>query len=169
MTAEAASIRRRLLVLRHAKAASAPGLADLERPLADRGEGDATATGHWLRAAAVVPDLVICSPSRRTRQTWDAVQDALPTRPQVRYDDRVYRNTLDDLLDVVREVDDAVGSLLLVSHNPAAQDVTAALTAAGEVSAGFPTCTVADIELTGPWTAVSEGTGRLARFWSPPR
>lgn len=168
MTADSSGVERRsLLVLRHAKAASAPGLADVERPLAERGEKDATAAGSWLRAAAIVPDLVVCSTARRTRQTWEAVAAELPGQAEARYDERIYRNTLDSLLEVVRDTDDAVRSLLLVSHNPGAQQLAAALTAEAKVYEGFPTCALALIEFTGPWASVSEGAGRLVRHWSP--
>lgn len=170
MTAGAGSSTgsRHLLVLRHASAASAPGVADIERPLTERGEKDAALAGGWLRSAACAPDLVVCSTARRTRQTWDVVAAELPAPAEARYDARIYRNTLDDLLEVVRETEDGVRSLLLVSHNPAAQHLAVALT--GDVpNEGFPTCAVAVIELTAPWSAVSEGTGRLLRFWSPPR
>ncbi|WTQ63458.1 histidine phosphatase family protein [Streptomyces sp. NBC_00161] len=61
---------RRLVVLRHAKSAWPPDVADSERPLAPRGRRDAPAARRWLREAGCVPDLVRCSSAQRTRQTW---------------------------------------------------------------------------------------------------
>lgn len=64
---------RRLVVLRHAESAWPQDVADSERPLAPRGRRDAPTAGRWLREADCVPDLVVCSPARRTRQTWDLI------------------------------------------------------------------------------------------------
>ncbi len=40
----------RLVLLRHAKSAYPPGVADHERPLNDRGRRDAPEAGRWLDA-----------------------------------------------------------------------------------------------------------------------
>lgn len=161
------SARRTLLVLRHARAASAPGLADVERPLAGRGEEEATAAGRWLRATGLVTDVVVCSTARRTRQTWGLVAMELDDRPPVHYDARVYRNTVDDLLDVVRETCEGAGTLVLVAHNPAAGQLIAALT--GAVAPEFPTCGLALVEFEPSWADVAPGTGTVVRTWAPPR
>src|SRR5205807_6758594 len=66
-----------LMVLRHAKAAGEPGVNDHERPLAGRGRRNATAVGQWLLTQGLAPDRVLCSSSRRTRETWERVSAAL--------------------------------------------------------------------------------------------
>ncbi len=69
---------RTLVLLRHAKAETTLGVAsDADRPLSSRGYADATAAGIWLGTEGLRPELVICSPARRTRQTWQAVAAAL--------------------------------------------------------------------------------------------
>jgi phosphohistidine phosphatase len=70
---------RTLVILRHAKATPYRGDdSDVDRPLTARGRADATAAGHWLAAHDLRPDLVLCSPARRTRETWAAVGAAPP-------------------------------------------------------------------------------------------
>ncbi len=160
---------RRLVVLRHAKAASAPGLVDIERPLAERGEQDATAAGRQLRATGVVPDLVVCSTARRTRQTWDLVAAELQADPRVSYEERVYDNDVDKLLDLVRETSPDVGTLLLVGHNPASQQLASLLTGEAVVGDSFPTCALVVIDFDEEWPDVNEGGGRLEDFWTPQR
>ena len=61
---------RTLVILRHAKAERPAELADADRPLTQRGHADAAAAGAWLAARGYRPDLVLCSPAKRTRQTW---------------------------------------------------------------------------------------------------
>ncbi len=68
---------RTLVILRHAKAERPGDPPDVERPLTTRGHADATAAGTWRASHDLYPDLVLCSPARRARQTWDAVATAL--------------------------------------------------------------------------------------------
>src|SRR5690606_21935701 len=81
---------RTLVLLRHAKAERPPGVADADRPLSPRGHADAHAAGAWLKPR-FQPDLILCSPSKRTRQTWQAVASVLGAAPRVRYERRLYQ------------------------------------------------------------------------------
>src|SRR5690606_41476636 len=65
---------RELILLRHAHALPAtPGQADLDRALSPEGLAEAEAAGRWLAENGLVPDCVLCSPARRTRETLEAV------------------------------------------------------------------------------------------------
>ena len=69
---------RELILLRHAHAEPAStGQADLDRPLSPEGLAEAEAAGRWMRENQLVPDRVLCSPSRRTRETLEAVLAAV--------------------------------------------------------------------------------------------
>ncbi len=117
-----------LLVLRHAKSAYPEGVADHERPLAERGERDAAAAAHWLHEHGLRPEVVVCSTATRTRQTWErlAPHFAEPG-PAVRFDERVYEAPASRLATLLRETDPAVGCVLLVGHNPGCEDLVLAL------------------------------------------
>jgi phosphohistidine phosphatase len=112
------------VILRHAKADHPVLMADVDRPLSDRGHDDAAAAGRWLERRGYRPSLVLCSPARRARQTWLGL--AVPC-DSVRYDGRLYGAGALELLDVVAEVEDEVGVLLLVGHNPGLGDLSALL------------------------------------------
>lgn len=162
--------QRTLAVLRHAKAAHDPALRDEDRPLTGRGRRDAAAAGGWLRQQGLFPDLVLCSPARRTRETWQQVSEAL-ARPAgeftVGYDRRLYEGGgAGGLLGVVRETPASVGVLLVVGHNPAAHLLVSDLTGEG---GSFPTAALAVIRLPGDWLDAAAGAGTLARFWAPSR
>lgn len=157
-----------LMVLRHAKAAHDPALRDEDRPLTGRGRRDAAAAGGWLRRQGLIPGLVVCSPARRTRETWQQVRDGLG-RPageiRVDYDRRLYAEvTAERLLAVVRETPAEVGLLLLVGHNPAVHQLVSDLT--GQ-RGSFPATALAVIGLPGDWLDAAPGAGALARFWTP--
>jgi phosphohistidine phosphatase len=140
---------------------------DAERPLAPRGVRDAPEVGRWLRDAGVVPERVVCSTARRTRETWKLVGAELPWKPQVSYDQRLYDAGPADLLAVIRETPAEVGTLLLVGHNPAVQALTLALAgsavgdAAERVRDSFPTSSLAVLAFSGDWPGTVPGCARL--------
>ncbi|MEU5208645.1 histidine phosphatase family protein [Streptomyces sp. NPDC020742] len=148
---------RRLVVLRHAKSARPPGMADHERPLAARGERDAPAAGRWLRTADCIPDLVICSTATRARQTWELAAAQLPAPPPVRHEPRLYAADATDLLAVVRETPDTVRTVLLVGHSPSVQELVLLLAqealsdALERAREKFPTCALAVLAQHDPW------------------
>ena len=74
--------------------------------------------GRWLRAAGHVPDRVLCSTARRTRETWQLAQPELGTDPPVSFEDRVYEASAEELLDLARHAWSAVKTLLIVGHAP---------------------------------------------------
>jgi phosphohistidine phosphatase len=164
---------RRLAVLRHAKSAWPDDVADHERPLAARGRRDAPAAGRRLREMGCAPGLVVCSTARRTRQTWDLVAPELAASPPVVHDPRVYDATVPELLNVIREVPDRVETLLLIGHNPGAQELVLRL--AGEAAddalqqarVKFPTAAIAVLTWQGTWAALAPGTARLTDFAIP--
>ncbi|MEU9142589.1 histidine phosphatase family protein [Streptomyces sp. NPDC048349] len=164
---------RRLAVLRHAKSAWPPDVPDAERPLGPRGLRDAPAAGRWLRGAGWVPDRVLCSPARRTRQTWDLVAAESGITAPVTYEERVYGASTEELLDLVRETPAQVRTLLLVGHNPGAQELVLLLAGEGDGRAleqartKFPTSAVAVLDLPGPWSSLAPGAARLTALAVP--
>jgi phosphohistidine phosphatase len=150
-------VTRTLLVLRHAKAVQVLGLADHERPLAERGRSDAAATGDYLREQGLLPDLVLCSTSLRTRQTFEGLAIDAP----VSYERSIYGNNVDDLRTLIQVTADDVGTLLMIGHNPAFQELAIELT--GESIDYFPTSALAVIELTS-W---ADGYGGLVSLRTP--
>ena len=163
---------RRLVLVRHAKAA-ADG-PDLERGLAGRGRADAPAVGRWLADQGLVPDRVVVSPARRARQTWELAAAELTRAPDPVMDERIYSNTAEDLLSVVREVPAAIETLVVVGHNPAIQELAVALddgrgdhAAHAKLAEKYPTSGVAVFTIDGAWGAVAPGTATLAQFAAP--
>jgi phosphohistidine phosphatase len=158
---------RRIVLVRHAKADRPEGVADIERPLTARGHADAAAIGAWLAHRGYQPDLVICSPSKRTRQTWHGVALALAetagSGPTVRYEQHMYDGEAQDLLDLVRVADGEANTVLLVGHNPAVSELSALLDprAVGD-SDGLRTSGIAVHALDATdWRACTPGGARL--------
>lgn len=163
---------RTLVLIRHAKAAD--GAVDIDRPLAPRGVRDARAIGKWLAAAGIAPDRVVVSPARRARQTWEGAAAQLKVSPAPVIDDRIYDNTVDALLEIVRAAPDEVHALVLVGHNPSfgefahgLDDGSGDADARHELAAGFPTSAVAVFEVPAGWTELGPGRGVLTALAAP--
>jgi phosphohistidine phosphatase len=131
-----------LLLVRHAKSSwNEPGLSDRERPLNDRGERDAPKMGERLAKEGVKPDVILSSPAVRAFETARRLGESLGfRRKDIRVDDRLYLADEDDLLEVIREMDDGTKRLMLVGHNPGLADLAHRFS--GTISA-MPTCAVA--------------------------
>jgi phosphohistidine phosphatase len=164
---------RRLVLIRHAKAADGP--VDIERPLAPRGVKDARAVGRWLAGAGITPDRVVVSPAQRARETWTGAAAGLSGAPDPEVDERIYDNTVETLLEIIRETPADVATLVLVGHNPSfaelayqLDDGTGDREARQDLAAGFPTSAVAAFELPAGWAGVHHHGGIL-RLYAAPR
>ncbi|MFD9408171.1 SixA phosphatase family protein [Streptomyces sp. NPDC059989] len=173
-SASAGTAGCRLLLVRHAKAVAKDGAAeDAERPLSDRGRADAPRAGRWLAESGFTPDLALCSPARRTRQTWQLLVPALTAPPSAVYDERLYNAVPNTLVTVLAERASSLGCVALVGHNPGIHELASALCGSGppelleELRAGLPTAGVVVVDLPGGWDALTPGEGRLTALWSP--
>jgi phosphohistidine phosphatase len=166
-------VKRRLVVLRHAKSDWPAGVADHDRPLGRRGVRDSAAAGRWLVEHHDTPELVWCSTALRTRQTWEHVGAALAGTCEVNFEDRVYDASVDDLVQVLRQTPKKTGRVLLVGHNPGVQDLVLALAdrASGDARAlaetKFPTSGLAVLDLDGEWGDLGQGHANLTAFVVP--
>jgi phosphohistidine phosphatase len=165
---------KRLLLLRHAKAqATERGMADRDRPLTARGHRDARLMGAAI-AADGVPDLILCSPALRTRETLEGVIETLAAEPKVVMADRLYGAHGATYEEAIAALGDGAERLLVIGHNPTIHATALAFAATGErnlraaMAAKFPTCALAVIALDGDdWRAVRPGSGKLLSFRRP--
>jgi len=157
---------RELILLRHAHAEPATaGQADLDRPLSAEGLAEAEAAGRWLAEQGLVPDCVLCSPSRRTRETLEAVLGVVGYVEQ-RVEDTIYEanpGTLIALADAHVEVE----RLMLVGHNPGMEQL-AALLHSGQSGdyRGMPPAGVAVLAMPAG-VPLEPGIAQLSAFWWP--
>ncbi|MFB7664766.1 histidine phosphatase family protein [Kitasatospora sp. NPDC056138] len=167
---------RRIIVLRHAKADWPNQVDDHERPLADRGQAQAKEAGVWLADSGISPDLVLCSTSLRTRETWKLAVHGLARRPRKTvYEERLYEASAGEIITVLQETPEEYADVLLVGHNPGVLGLTQILAGdEGDPEAlnrlrlgGFPTAAVAVLGFTGSWKDVEPGVARLDTFHTP--
>lgn len=165
---------RRLLLLRHAKTERAqPGEDDRARALTKRGRADAPVVGAYMASHGLVPELVLVSPARRAQDTWALIEPALPARPRVVVEERIYQAEPEQLMAAIRATS-GPGALLVVGHNPGLHDLALLLIASGDVEArqrlseGLPTSGLVAIDLAfDDWSRLRPQAGRLDRFVNP--
>jgi phosphohistidine phosphatase len=164
--------QRRLLLVRHAEAANDPD--DANRPLTERGAQHAVAIGAWLEKAGSVPDRVLVSPARRAAQTWELASAPLISGVQPIVDERIYDNTVEALLEAIRETPEDVRTLAVVGHNPSVGELAGVLddgqgspAARRDIGAGFRTGGVAVFVLDTPFTAIGPEGATLSDFAVP--
>jgi phosphohistidine phosphatase len=136
---------RTLYLLRHAKSDRGdPELSDIDRPLAPRGRRDAPAMATYMREHDYRPDLILCSPATRTRETLALLQPALGTDIRAEYDRKLYLGSPDMLLHDCA-ISTSRRQRVLVGHNPGLERLPARCTArrpprARRMREEFPTC-----------------------------
>jgi phosphohistidine phosphatase len=160
---------KQLLLLRHAKSSwDEPGLADLERPLARRGRRASELIAEHLRAQRIKPQLVLCSPSRRTRETLERI--GLDDSDQ-RIEDDLYAASAEELLGVLTGLADDIDSAMLIGHNPGIQDLALRLAGSSpevtRLRRKFPTAALATLEFEGGWHELAPGSAELVAFVRP--
>ncbi|MFC0676461.1 histidine phosphatase family protein [Lysobacter korlensis] len=157
---------RELILLRHAHAEPArTGQADLDRSLAPEGVAEAEAAGRWLAEQGKVPDCVLCSPARRTRETLEAVLGTIGYVEQ-RLEPAIYEATPGTLI-ALADAHVHIGRLMLVGHNPGLEQL-AALMHSGQSGdyRGMPPAGIAVLSLPAD-AEIEPGIAKLSAFWWP--
>jgi phosphohistidine phosphatase len=161
--------RMKLLhLLRHAKSSwDDPALADHDRPLAPRGLKASERIAEHMRRTEIAPELVLCSTALRARQTLAALLPVLGSDVEIRLEDELYEAGRHEVLARVRQVDDAVSSLLVIGHNPALHELALFLSGRADVLDRFPTGALATLAFAADWAALDEDGAELQGFVVP--
>jgi len=175
VAATKAKQNKQLVLLRHAKSNwDDPLLADFDRPLAKRGRKASKRVAAWLKKQHIRPDLVLCSPAVRTRETLDLIAEAIGDKVPAVYDKALYLAEAEDLFACVRQVDGAVACVMVIGHNPGMQDLAVALVRPSarknraKLAAKFPTASVACFKLPiASWADLQPAQAVLTKFVRP--
>lgn len=160
---------RLLVLLRHAQAKNSSSDGDMGRELSSSGRETAARVGEWLRAQGVRPDVVVLSPSVRTRQTWDGLREGGLEAQDVWSDAAIYDADPADIVESINAVPDDVSTLVVIGHAPGipglALDLDDHLPEHQEdrPAGGWPPAAVAVVGHRGTWSQFpAEGTAVVA-------
>lgn len=162
-------------LLRHAKSGwDQPALDDHERSLAPRGERAAGLMGEYLAREKIEIEQILCSTAMRTRETLERVLTHIGSEPEIAYEDGLYLAAAEDLLARIRRLDDGIGTVLLLGHNPGFHELACALSGSAERSDAqrlahkYPTAGFCELRFAADrWKNIEPGGGELLRFVTP--
>jgi phosphohistidine phosphatase len=162
---------RTLVLLRHAKSAYPDGVADHDRPLANRGVREAALAGDWLRSNLPAIDSVLCSTATRARETLAHTGIDAP----VRYVERLYGATPGTVIELVNQVPDETATLLVVGHEPTISETAIILAGIDDsetavleqISVKYPTSAIAVLRVTDSWEQFEPNAAALVGFHVP--
>jgi len=166
-----------LYVFRHAKSSwSDTGLKDFDRPLANRGLKAAPKMGALMRDRQIRPDFILCSTSRRTRETLGLILPFLEGESRILLEDALYE-ALDEmsLIERLRRLPPGTARVMVIGHNPIMQDLCTTLARSATrtadlaaVTEKFPTAALATLDLGDtPWPALAANSATLTDFHAP--
>lgn len=163
----------RLHLLRHAKSAPNEELEDHQRPLSRRGREEARRIGETLPAALGAIDLVLCSTALRTRETAELVLAGFAVPPSVLFEDAIYLAAPAALMRLLRRLDESVGAVLAIGHNPGLHELAIALAATDSpryralASGKFPTTARASFAIEQSWADLGRSRHALIDYATP--
>ena len=167
-----------LILMRHAKSDwSDKALGDFDRTLSKRGKTDAPRMGRALARRGLIPEKILCSPARRTRESLSLLLEEMAVSPSVVYDRALYAFG-DGVAYLERLRMENHGSpLMLMGHNPSVQNLALRLCATGDpdllaaIGRKFPTAAAAIIMLpANRWSELApqpQIPGELKLFLTP--
>jgi phosphohistidine phosphatase len=162
-----------VILLRHGKSSwSDLTLADIDRPLAPRGERASKELAKYIRRKRIRPALALCSPALRARETLEAVEVSLGKRCVVEVVPQLYAASEQELLERLQALPAPVGSVMLIGHNPGLQNLALVLASRGadlpQLEEKFPTGALATLVVHSErWTALGPGDAELVDYVVP--
>lgn len=138
----------------------------MERVLTEKGHSQARLIGDYLRAQGVRPSCALVSSAARTQETWADVHDSLgEIECEASILDELYHGGVREVLDLIREVDEACKVLLVVGHEPTMSQLAAYLSnddrsdaaSLAQVRIGVPTGSMSVLTSSADtWNAIAE-------------
>lgn len=159
---------KNLFLTRHAKSSwSNPGLADIDRPLNERGKKAAPFMGKLIVDKGEKPELLISSPANRALSTARAFGEVMGlVENDIIVNRAIYGAGAQQLLELVQNQDDLHKSIMLFGHNPTFTSFVNMLT--GSNIMNVVTCGVVRIDFEySSWIDIDFGSGRLVYYEYP--
>lgn len=156
-----------IVLARHAKSDWSQGLPDRERPLNNRGMGDAPKMGKLLSAYGFSPDTILSSPAVRAKTTAQLIASQLSSPPAIEIHNTIYEDGPGAVISLVQDLSDVHDSVMVFGHNPTTEQISNYLL---QMRGGIivPTCGMVCIEMScNKWSQISPLFASLKWFLIP--
>jgi len=164
---------KRLFLLRHAQALGRSESGDKGRALSPKGKDDAQALGQAMQKNGYTPDIILCSPALRTRQTLEGLQKTIEIE-NVHFIEALYHGSTGDYLNEVQQVSEEYHNILVIAHNPCIYELVSVLATHGEdsvlmrLSEGYAPASLSVISCASKtWADIQPGENTLLSLNDP--
>jgi phosphohistidine phosphatase len=159
---------KNLFIIRHAKSSwEKESLHDIERPLAERGEKDATLIGKMLLKNGTLPQMVISSPALRAFSTARIICDEINfDKNKMVINNVLYFGDEDAIIELIRSFATEIDTAFIVGHNPTFSHLCSTLSE--DFHSELPTCGIVVLAFnTGSWKLIEKHSGKLISYDYP--
>lgn len=158
---------KELIIIRHCKSDwSNEALDDFDRPLNKRGQKDGPFMAKLLKDKVTSPDLIVCSPSHRTKLTLEYFIEEFEYKGEIIFEKSIYEAPFENLLKVINSIDNKYNKIFFIGHNPGVCDLTNTLT--DENLENIPTSGIVKIDFnTDSWENISKENSKMIFFEYP--
>lgn len=157
-------IMKKLYLVSHAKSDWTHDVEDFDRPLNDRGHGDARTMAKYLLEHGFPIQRFITSPARRALTTCRYFAETYGNTAIVKAED-LYEPHMEDFIETIMHLSDEDDAVALFSHNPAISQFATSLSSE---LLEFPTCAVAVFNIAcDRWKSFEGAEKTLLNFLKP--
>lgn len=152
---------KELFLIRHAKSDWSFDLTDIDRPLNSRGNKDAPEMAKRLSTYGTIPQLIITSNAKRTKETAGYFMEELDLAAnKLMEDPHIYEAHYETLLLVINQLDNQYDRIAIIGHNPGMSVISSYLSGINDFD--FPTCAIMHLHFdTDDWAEISQGSGTI--------
>ena len=161
--------QRTLVMIRHAKSSwTNPLQSDFERPLNERGKKEAPEMGKKLKKAGIIPELIIASSAKRTKQTAKRIAEEVGySEDKIKWEEKLYHCIPSVFEEVIYEIGQEVKTIFIIAHNPGITEFVNQLVPEFKID-NMPTCGVVASHIeTEEWNNFSIATKKVFLFEQP--
>jgi phosphohistidine phosphatase len=128
--------------------------------------------GEYLARQGFRPEKILCSTSARTRETREAMAPSYGELPATEYREELYLASPQQILALLRETPDTIGSVMVIGHNPGIHQCALHLAmndaspAYRQLLFDFPTAALAVLSFAdlAHWQEIQAGNGAVDAY-----
>lgn len=154
---------KKLLLLRHGEAETSTG-SDFNRNLTFKGKSKLMALGQRLSNRSAKIELMYCSPSTRTVETYELIKKYISINETI-FEKAIYSSSLEILLNMLEKTPKKVQTCLLVGHNPTLSLLATYLSSGDYLSLQPGMMVIMELEID-DWKLISMGTASVREVLS---
>jgi len=156
-----------LYLARHAKSFwGDQSIPDFDRPLNKRGKRDAPFMGEVLNDKKIRLDLIISSPSKRTKKTAMeiAAKIGYPEKKIV-YNEDLYEASSNTIIKFIKKLDERNQSVMIFAHNPGLTMLNNHIS--NHYIDNIPTCGIVALQTDKDWSEIDKNSCKFLFFEYP--